>query len=148
MGNKPSVNCKRLRNISGSMRAAPSNGLKCKAASFPTCTDPIKQLPHSWIIRHQEFLACNRQREMQVSNFEGDPDGLLPVRGASREKRFFRSFHDQVPIGSDPHDLPRFALHSRRKSNAYLPPLCGRETSANPPALFPSQRKPVYLFAL
>lgn len=85
---------------------------------------------------------------MQVSNFEGDPDCLLPVRGVNRQKWLPRSFHDQVPIGSDPHDLARFNLHARRKSDSNLAPLLGRETATNPPALLPSQRKPVCLLAL
>ena len=80
-GNSPSLNCRQATNASTFMRAALSDGLKCGVTSFAMCADAVEQLGHGRIVGHQQPFARDCQREMQVTDFEGDPNRLLPVAG-------------------------------------------------------------------
>jgi len=65
------------------MWAASSNRVERKAASFPTYTDSIKQLGHGRNIRNEKPFIRRPQRKMQVTDFEGDADRLLPIAGVN-----------------------------------------------------------------
>ena len=125
-----------------------SDGLECGAALFPTYADAIEQLDHGRIIRYEQAMGVNGERKMQVADFEGGEDRLLPISSVNNEKGLNGSLHCQIPLGADPEYLPRFDLRAGRKREGDRAAPFRGKTAAYPPALLPRQQQSIGFFAL
>src|SRR5213593_1524951 len=107
--------------------------------------EPREELIRRRVVRHEESLAIECQREVAVTHLESDAQRLLARGRRDRENRFRRALHDDVPVRTDVKDLPgreRGAGGQRQREGA---PPGRRHATAAPAALLGREHERVAL---
>src|SRR5213593_2185372 len=107
--------------------------------------EPREELIRRRVVRHEESLAIECQREVAVTHLEGDAQRFLARGRLDRENRFRRALHDEVPVRADVKDHPereRGAGGQRQRERA---PPGRRHATAAPLALLGREHKRVAL---